>query len=69
MTPHDHPAVRKAALDLISPSGDLRDRALLLHWVGTEWHFKLLVENAAKVRAGLDALDAAIAQAQAGEAA
>lgn len=69
MPPHDHPAVRDAALKLIDPSGDLYDKALLMHHDRGDWRLKRLIEAAAKVRAGLDTLDAAIAAAQAEEAA
>lgn len=69
MMTHDHPAVHDAALKLIGPAGDLRDQALLMYYQPTGWRLNILVSAAAKVRADLDALDAAIAQAQVGEAA
>jgi hypothetical protein len=62
---HEDPAVRDAALHLIAPSGDLHDKALLMHHDYGEWRLGKLREAAAKVRAGLDALDAAIAAADA----
>lgn len=69
MTTHDHPAVLDAALKLIDPSGDLYDKALLMHHDRGDWRLKRMIEAAAKVRECLDALDAAIAAAQAEEAA
>lgn len=65
---HDDQTVCVAALNLIAPSGDLYDKALLMHHDRGDWRLNRLIEAAAKVRAGLDTLDAAIAAARAGEA-